>query len=149
MRSIQQVCSKDHSAHEVATWGGREFNPAKWHVAILEQLVWVVELDGRIEGYSHLRFLEKDGAPQAHIQGLYLTPKAIGKGYGLELAGIMLKEARLANANRIDLESTLTAHSFYEKLGFRDEGPQTTVEVAGTPIRCYRMAMNPNAEISL
>lgn len=29
----------------------------------------------------------------------------------------------------------------YRKVGFVDDGPETTVDVGGTPIRCYPMKM--------
>ncbi len=41
----------------------------------------------------------------------------------------------------ITLEATLTAHAFYQKVGFEDSGDQTSVEISGQKIRCYPMKM--------
>ena len=41
----------------------------------------------KVEGYSHLRLHEKDGQKLAHLRALYLTPKVVKKGLGLELLG--------------------------------------------------------------
>lgn len=37
--------------------------------------------------------------------------------------------------------ATVTVQKFYRKAGFADVGPETTVEISGTPIRCYPMKM--------
>lgn len=142
MLSIRTICSKDHSPEEVAAWGGRPFNEARWLEAIRDHFVWVVEIENKIEGYAHLRTYEKDSLKLAHIHGLYLTLAAIGKGFGYQLAQLMINEARTAKAKRIGLESTITAHEFYRRLGFKDEGSQITVEIAGTPIRCFPMSID-------
>lgn len=140
MLSIQTVCSKDHSTEEINAWGRRPFNEAQRVSAIQNQTVWVVELDNKIEGYGHLRVYEKDGQKLAHVMGLYLTQKALGKNFGQQMFSLMLAEAKLQGAERINLESTLTAHGFYKKMGFVDSGPQMTVEIGGTPIRCIPMS---------
>ncbi len=145
MYSIQNVCCKDHTPEEVAAWGGRIFDSQReknWLNAIRDQHVWVVDLDNEIEGYGHLRVFEKNGIVLGHIHGLYLTPAALGKKFGYQLSKIMIEEARKANVERLALESTITAHEFYKRIGFSDDGPMITVEIGGTPIRCFPMAMN-------
>ncbi len=97
MLSIQTICSKDHTPKEINAWGGRPFNEDKRVSAIQNQNVWVVELDNRIEGYGHLRIYEKDGQRLAHVMGLYLTQKALGKKFGEQMFSQMLNEAKLQN----------------------------------------------------
>jgi GNAT superfamily N-acetyltransferase len=145
MFSIQAVCSKDHSPEEVAAWGGRLFDAQRemnWLNSIRNQHVWVVELEKKIEGYGHLRVFEKDGQVLGHIHGLYLTPTALGKKFGSQMAKLMMNEALKSKVERLTLESTITAHGFYKRIGFHDHGPMITVEIAGTPIRCFPMVMN-------
>jgi len=142
MLSIQTICSKDHSPEEIKAWGGRPFNEAQRASAIQNQNVWVVEIDNRIEGYGHLRVYEKDGQKLAHVMGLYLTQKALGKKLGQQMFSLMLNEAKFQNAEKINLESSLTSHGFYKKMGFWDSGPRMTIEIGGTPIRCIPMSLN-------
>lgn len=142
MLSIQTICSKDHSPEEIKAWGGRPFNETQRVSAIQNQNVWVVELDNKIEGYGHLRVYEKDGQKLAHVMGLYITQAALGKKFGQQLFSLMLDEAKLQGADKINLESTLTSHGFYKKMGFWDSGPQMTVELGGTPIRCLPMSLD-------
>lgn len=141
MLSIQAICSKDHSPEEIRAWGGRPFNESQRVYAIQNQHVWVIEIDNKIEGYGHLRIHDKDGLKLAHVMGLYLTPKALGKKFGKSIFNLMLAEAKAQNVEKINLESTLTSHEFYKKLGFYDSGNQMTVEIASTPIRCIPMSM--------
>lgn len=142
MLSIQALCSKDHSPTEIAAWGGRPFDQARWESHIRDQFVWVIEVEDHIEGFAHLRVYEKDGKKLAHVNGLYLTPKVAQQGWGRKFFDLMVEKAREAKAKRLTLSSTLTAHDFYKKMGFRDAGFQTTVEIAGTPIRSIPMVMN-------
>jgi len=142
MLSIQSICSKDHSIEEINAWGMRPFNEIQRTSAIQNQNVWVVELDNKIEGYGHLRVYEKDGQKLAHIMGLYLTQKALGQGYGKQIFLLMLTEAKFQKVETINLESTLTAHTFYKKMGFIDSAPQMTVELGGAAIRCIPMKMD-------
>ncbi len=141
MLSIQTVCSKHHSLEEIKAWGGRPFKEDQRIEAIQKQHVWVVELDGKIEGYGHLQIYEKEGTKLAHIMGLYFTPKAVGMKFGRILFEMMSSEAKENGAIKLSLESTLTAHGFYKKMGFKDDGGMITVEIAGTPIRCIPTSM--------
>lgn len=142
MLSIQTICSKDHSPEEIKAWGGRPFNEAQRANAIQNHFVWVVELDNKIEGYGHLHIYEKNNQQAAHIMGLYLTQKAKGKKLGQQMFHLMLIEAKLRGIKKISLESTLTAHGFYKKMGFSESDALKTIDINGTPIRCIPMILD-------
>ncbi len=139
MRSICEVCSTDHSPEEIQGWGNRPFLEERVVKSITNHFVWVVADGEAIEGYAHLNLFQRDEGKFAYVHGLYLTPKAIGKGFGQELVHSMLAEARKAGRTVISLESTLTAHAFYKKIGFKDTGPEMRVEVGGVGVRCFPM----------
>lgn len=141
MRSIREVCSKDHTPEEIQGWGNRPYREDQRVDAIQKQHVWVVENGGKIAGYSHLTFFNKDDLIRGYIAALYLAPEANGQGLGAKLVHSMIAEARNQNAIEINLESTLTAHGFYRKMGFRDSGEQSTVEVGGSQVRCIPMTL--------
>ncbi|WP_413584379.1 GNAT family N-acetyltransferase [Bdellovibrio sp. HCB274] len=144
MQSIREVCSKDHSPEEIQGWGNRPFNEENRHNAIKNHCLWVVESDDKIEGYGHLQIYERDGVSLAHVHGLYLTPKALSKNNGRKLVSKMIEEASKAAVVTIKLEATLTAHSFYQKMGFADSAPMKTVEIGGSKVSCYPMTMELN-----
>jgi predicted acetyltransferase/N-acetylglutamate synthase-like GNAT family acetyltransferase len=141
MRSIQEVCSKDHSPEEISAWGNRTYNESMRLNAINNDYVWVVERRGKIEGFGHLKVLDKDNVIKGHIWGLYLTQKVLGLGLGKDIFDLMIIEAGKLQAKILSLESSITAHDFYKKLGFRDVGPMKTLEINGQSVRCFPMEM--------
>lgn len=141
MKSIQDVCSKDHTPEEIKAWGHRPYKEEQRKGSIKNDSVWVVEDHGHIEGYGHFKAFEKNGVQIGHIFGLYLTPKVIGKKLGRSIIELMLVEAKEKKITEITLEATITAHDFYQKVGFEDSGAQMTVEISGQKIRCYPMKM--------
>ena len=141
MKSIQEICSKDHSPQEIQAWGHLPYQEDQRVGSIKNDLVWVIEDKGSIEGYGHLKIFEKNGLKCGHIFGLYLTPKVVGKSFGKGIVDLMLEEIKFAKVKQVSLEATITAQNFYRKVGFVDAGFETTVEICGTPIRCYPMKM--------
>lgn len=149
MRSIQEICSKDHSEAEIKAWGSRSFNKEQRESAIKNDFVWVVEAAETIQGYGHLRLFAKDGLKQGHIFGLYLTPQVFGKKFGQRIVSLMLEQAKEFGAQKISLESTISAHSFYGRNGFRDNGPMTVIKINNQEVRCYPMTLDLTSKFSI
>lgn len=137
MRSIREVCSRDHTAEEISGWGHRPLGN-RWTAAIERDQVLVVEIDGVISGVGHLGVLA-DQPEEGHIYALYLTPEATGMGVGAKIANLLLDYARSKGVKVVRLYSTITAHKFYQRLGFVDEGEMQTMMIGGNPVRCYPM----------
>jgi peptidase E/catechol 2,3-dioxygenase-like lactoylglutathione lyase family enzyme/GNAT superfamily N-acetyltransferase len=142
MRSIQLVCAKDYSEAEIKAWGNRAYDQLQREHAIKKDLVWVIEKDRVIHGYGHLRLLEKDSLKQAYIFGLYLTPEVLGKKLGHRIVTLMIEQAKAYGAKQINLESTITAHSFYGLNGFRDSGPMSLININNQMVRCFPMNLD-------
>ncbi len=138
MRSIREVCVKDHTEEEIRGWGNRPLGD-RWVQAIRDGHVWVVELEGIIRGLAYIRILENK---DAHLFGLYLAPEVVGQGFGKKLADLMLSKARTAGVKAITLDSTLTGHGFYQRLGFVDSGPMQTHEIGGSMVRGFPMILH-------
>ncbi len=126
MRSIQELCSKDDSAEEIAAWSSQPYMEEQRIAAIRNDLVWVVLQNGEI-----------DGSKQGYICGLYLTRKASKKSLGRSILDQMFTELRLAKATEVRLDSSATALAFYQKAGFVSSKPESTLKIGGIPIRCY------------
>ena len=139
MKSIQEVCSKDHSPEEIKAWGHRPYIEEQRKNAIAHDGVWVVDDQGSIEGFGHIMFSEKNGIKIGYVKGLYLTPKVLGNHLGRSIVELMMAEATKREVDEVILEATLTAHDFYKKMGFEDSGPMISVEISGQEIRCYPM----------
>jgi GNAT superfamily N-acetyltransferase len=140
MRSIREVCVKDHGEDEIRGWGNRPIGNW-WTNAIKDGCVWVVENTGDIYGHGYLRIFEEKSEKKAHIHGLYLTPEVLHQGFGFQLAQMMLEKARNAGAKSVTLESSITAYNFYKRLGFTDSGPMKFYEIGGSSVRGFPMIL--------
>ncbi|MEK6554777.1 MAG: GNAT family N-acetyltransferase [Bdellovibrionota bacterium] len=141
MRSIRELCSKDHSPEEIQAWGNRPFRESERVDSIENQYVWVVENDNRIEGFGHLKIMNHKQEVIGYLAGLYFAPEATKQGFATEIVEEMILEAKKQAAVRVILESSLTAHKFYLKHGFKDCGPQTSIPIAGVPVQCFKMEL--------
>lgn len=139
MRSIQEICSRDHSPEEIMAWGNMPFHEDSRVKSISEQFVWVLDNEVTIEGYGHFSVEKRADGDVAHIYGLYFAPEAVGFGFGKVMVQIILAEVQKLGLGKVVLESTLTAHNFYLKAGFKDSGPLMTLPIGGALIRCIPM----------
>ena len=92
MRSINEVCIKDHGEDELRGWGNRELGNG-WIEAVKAGDVWVVESENGIEGHGYIKISEEKGGKVGFIHGLYLTPEVLGMGFGKKLLDLMLQKA--------------------------------------------------------
>jgi putative acetyltransferase len=141
MTSIREICSKDHSPEEVSVWGNRPYNEEQRHRSITKQFVYIVLVDNRVEGFIHFDFTDS-AKNEIYIFALYLTLNAAGFGVGRKFIDIVFLECKKSCVKSVNLHSTITAHNFYQKMGFIDTAAMTTVEVAGQPVRCIPMGKN-------
>ncbi len=141
MRSIREVCVKDHGEDEVRGWGNRPLG-SRWIEPIKECHVWVIECNDEIHGVGYIRIYGENSVQMAHIHGLYSTPDVIGQGLGQKLMNLMLDAARAQKVRTITLDSSITAHDFYKKNGFKDSGPIKYNEIGGSSVRGYPMSRN-------
>ena len=141
MRSIRETCSAHYTPEEITAWAGREFNETKRIDSIKNDFLWVVENQGTIEGFGHL-ILESE--KDAYIEALYFCLSVIGKGVGHRMLKLMEEVARDKKNNTITLNSTITSLPFYKIQGYREMGPQITVQINGAGIRCHPMEKKLN-----
>ena len=136
--SIRELCSKDYSPAQIKAWAGRAFSTENWIKRIQNTWVWVVELDGFVEGVGFMRSLSPD---IGFIDAFYFTSKITGKKLGARLMAEMAQEARDNNFKTIDLESTRTSLEFYKKQGFVQTGPALEVDFGGVFIEAFPMSL--------
>lgn len=138
MRSIREICIKDHGPEEIKGWGYRELGE-RWIKGINDGLVWVVELDGNIEGIAAVSFPEQ--ANHGYINALYLTPEVVGMGVANTMIKLMLDCVQERHLKEVLLDSTITAHGFYKKHGFTDTGPAVKNPIGGVPVTSIPMKL--------
>lgn len=147
MRSIQQICSRNYTTEQIEAWGGRKLDKELRSNAILNDLVWVVELEKSIEGYGHLKFVPGEQGQEARMAGLFLTTRVFRRYFGKKLVELMFKECETRNVEFMSLDSTLNALDFYQKIGFKVAGEQKFEIFAGMHIECVPMNIHLTPKI--
>ena len=74
--------------------------------------------DNRIIGFIQLEIYNKTGT----ISHLYILPGFEGNSIGTQLFNLIKEEAMLMKIDKLLVESTLNALSYYERLGFVNKG---------------------------
>jgi diamine N-acetyltransferase len=94
-------------------------------------VVWIVECDGQMVGYAHLKFGSTPPSLQlprpAELSRIYADPEWQGRGVGAELIQACIRTARERNMGALWLgvwEKNPRAIAFYKKHGFREAGHQ-------------------------
>lgn len=139
MKSINEICSRDHSEEEIRVWGGRKFDPNFRIPAINEQFYVVVECEGRIEGFCQLKTNDKTREGSALLSGLYITPKMLNQKVGAYLLNLVFSYCRYLNIHEVTLRSSFTAVEFYKKHGFTQAGEMVKTIREGVGIRGFPM----------
>lgn len=135
-RSIQEICQDDYTPDEILAWSGKKRSPQSWRQSIERDLIWVVEKDNVIEGFSQLAFMSEYSA---EILGLYLSKEVKGRGIGQALFQIMKREAENQNRKQIELLATLTARNFYQRMGCFEVIGMKSLTIGGVSIACVPM----------
>jgi ribosomal protein S18 acetylase RimI-like enzyme len=139
IRSIREVCLLDYTPEQIAAWSGRDFKVSRWCESIDRDQVWVISNEQReIFGFGHLMF-PVDG--EGYVAGLYFVPEAKGLGFGQQMMGLILAEARKRQLKLIKLDGTKTALKFYLAAGFV-AGESACVVMADQQIDCIKMQMH-------
>ena len=125
-RSIREVCSKDYNEEQVRIWSDVTYDQEIWNRSIQNDIYYVLEKDGTIEGFIHGR-VHPDNTGE--IMGLYFTPEVIGLGYGRKVFDLVMNDIKSSSPSRVIISGTKTARPFYEAMGF------TVVEIKQSNIR--------------
>ena len=138
MRSIEEICSKYYSEKEISAWGRRPFDQVKKEHVIENDIVFVVELDGKIEGFAQLMYY----APKKYLGliGLYITPSVVGLGFGKGLLKQIIEEARKLGGVSINCCSTINAKDFYQYQGFITVEDNYKILIGDVPIPSVLMS---------
>ena len=139
-RSILEIAAKDYPLEVVAEWGSNQSAEAiekhKQAIRSGEEIVWVVELNGKIEGFSALVPSHEE------LRAVYVTSSAAGIGAGSALLNRLEIKAKELGLKRLRLHSSITARPFYEKKGYKNMGPGAHRMRSGREMSCFFMEKN-------
>jgi dipeptidase E len=123
MRSINEMCKNDYTPEQLKAWGGREYDEHQRLKMIEHNFIWVVELNGKIEGLAGLALKKEAPLQTGELLILYLTPIVAKKGLGKRLVELIEEKARTLGLKELELESTITSREFYRRCGYVETGP--------------------------
>ena len=137
-RSVYEICSQDYNSEEIQGWFPASRTAERYATAISEneKSYLVATVDNVIAGFSSFAI---DDKKQCHVSGLYVHPTYCGNGVGKELFNRVEELAIQAECLSIHLNSSITAHLFYEKVGM------TTIKFfrhklgSGTELNAFQM----------
>jgi putative acetyltransferase len=131
-RSIGEVCSSDYDSDQIAAWLSA-LDPDRYPAMLATRYAIVAEDDGTVVGFG---MADLDSAI---LNAVYIIPSRLRDGIGSRLVSAIEEAARGAGADRLDLNATLGAVSFYESLGYVLDGPSLNELPSGVSLPCVAM----------
>jgi len=133
VRSVEHIGARDYSADQVAAWKSRAPSPERLHEMSTDGRATLVAVDesDRPIGFGDL---ERDG----HINFLYCSLEAAGKGVAAALYAELERRARHLSIDRVYAEASEAARRFFLKQGFVVTATRR-FEISGTEIHNYAM----------
>ena len=130
-RSIRQVASRDYTPVQLAGWS--DHLTAEGYVSAMEQgeVMFVAILDDKVIGFSSVK--------GASIMAVYVAPDGIGFGVGKALYQKLEAHAVAIGVAQLELDSSITAVGFYQKLGYTEISRKVHVTGSGAELPCVRM----------
>nr|CAS02570.1 putative integron gene cassette protein [uncultured bacterium]CAS02640.1 putative integron gene cassette protein [uncultured bacterium]CAS03024.1 putative integron gene cassette protein [uncultured bacterium] len=130
--AIRELCRAEYSETQLAGWAER-LTPAGYLPAIAKNTFLVAENEGRVVGFAEF-------APsRGEVVAMYVQPKHARSGIGTMLFREIERLATAEGVTAMHLSSSLSAVSFYERLGFV-AGPRSVHRLGnGTGIPCVAM----------
>ena len=111
--SIREVCAKDYTVEQIDAWSGRDFKAKIWHQYMDKDAVSVVADEAvNIFGFCHHGTADEI-QNKYELKGLYLTPDALGMGFGSKMVSDAISLAKKQGHDELFLYSTKTAVEFY------------------------------------
>jgi len=130
--AIRELCNAEYSQTQLAAWAER-LTPSGYLPAIAKNTFLVAEKEGRVVAFAEF-------APsRGEVVAMYVHPKHARCGIGTMLFREIERIAVAQGLKSMQLSSSLSAVSFYERLGFIAGARSVHRLGNGTEIPCVAM----------
>jgi putative acetyltransferase len=129
--TILTINVMDYSSEQTAIWASAADHHEKWQQRIKEHYFIVAPVDGIMAGFGSL-------TPAGHLDLLYVHRNFQRRGIAKKLYQALEEQAIRQQNVIITAEVSITARTFFEKVGFGLIAPQTA-ERQGILLVNYRM----------
>lgn len=133
VQAIRDTCSRVYSAEQIRAWSDL-LSPGSYVGVLRDRVIVVAEDDTGVIGFGQL------DASTREIEAVYVLPGRQGQGGGGTLLQRLESGAKAAGIDKVWLSATLNAVSFYERAGFKTEGPVVHQLPTGQALACVRMS---------
>jgi len=110
-QSIHAITPSLYSSDQKEAWAPTPVDYERWAERLNATKPFIALIEGRVAGFIEL---DADG----HIDCTYTHPDFQGRGVASSLYERLLAEARVKNIDRLYVEASLAAKSFFEHSGF-------------------------------
>lgn len=112
-RAIYEICSKNYSEEQIKSWmpDSRSATGYIERIQNLDNHYFIIEVANILAGFASYRGDE--------ITGFYFHPDFVGKGLATALFQAIENAIKHSGHHSIELQSTITAMPFYQKMGMQ------------------------------
>jgi N-acetylglutamate synthase-like GNAT family acetyltransferase len=130
--AVSGIRTAVYTPAEIQAWAvPRE--ASSYEESIRNKEFFVAEYDGEIVGFGVLN------QEIAEVEAVYVTPKAGGRGIGLDVLRKLEERASDLGLRELRLNSSLNAAEFYQKAGYVAQAPSKYRLLTGVEIACVPM----------
>jgi putative acetyltransferase len=138
-RSVREVACRDYSPAQIAVWAPEPPDLAAWSARLsMSDGVFVAEKYNEIVGFARI-------TDEGYIDLLFVDPAFQGQGVAHSLCDRTILWVSGRDVSRLTAEVSITAKSFFERVGFRVVRAQE-VERQGVRLRNFFMERNIDGE---
>jgi len=110
--TVHKINIKDYSLEQVNAWASKsDMDLEKWKNRFINNKPIIALIDGQIVGFAEFK---NDG----YIDCFFIHHEWISKGVGTALMKEIFIRAKKCNIKRIFADVSITAKSFFQKMGF-------------------------------
>lgn len=121
--AIAVVCAQDYPPPVIEAWLAKR-DPERHLRHIEADTVWLAEEEDAVLGFGGVDLRT------ARIESLFVHPRANGRGIARRIVERLEDAVRDARLAELTLDSSLSAVSFYERIGFRRTGENSRLKLS-------------------
>lgn len=129
--TVHSVNAADYDEEQVKAWAPEEIDRDIWHRRLNRNFSIVAFAGGVIVGFAVL-------SPTANVEMLFVHRDHQMEQVGTELMSAIFKKAQKESMKQLTTQSSITAKSFFEKMGFQ-EVEEREQQLRGVELTAYSM----------
>ncbi len=132
--TVREVNKRDYTPEQIMAWAPDEVDQKFWARRLNRYTTLVARTDDGIVGFGVL-------SPTANIEMLYVHKDHQLEKTGTDILNELEKKAREMGMKKLTTQASITASSFFEKMGYKTVAKQKQL-LRGVSLEGYSMAKN-------